>query len=366
MKKEQLRELRVDGEFFCPQCSEAVRLKVGDIVIPHFAHKKEASCSACFSEGESEQHLRGKQQLYEFFKGNRRDVILEPFVKLLRQRPDLLVTTSTGLIPIEFQCSTIQIRLIESRTAGYRSIGMEPLWILQSPAKFYALSQGVGVFHFSHFHECFFTQKSPEGHVFLTYNPQTEQFHYFSSLMHVSGKKYIGLHRVLPISKQSFPFARPKIPSNEELAQNTSQYLSMRTNFLESRILLNRKGINDPFLRNCYELRLLPVNLPLWIGIPTAFSESFREHDCEWQLLLIYFMKSKGIDLGDLSIKDITKFVTQFEDPIEGKIKACIAYRDYIISQGYCFKYLNSRIIISEDRIFKLVAERFLAMQYRN
>ena len=276
MEKEQLREWRQSTKFFCPQCDNPVQLKVGDIVIPHFAHEKEESCSALFSEGESQEHLEGKRQLYEFFREKVDDVALEPYFKLLSQRPDLLVTTRSNHVPIEFQCSTIPVHKIESRTRGYLSAGMKPIWIMHTPAQFSTLPQGVGVFDFSKFHESFFTYESPEGTVFLTYNPQSEQFHYFSSLIHIVGKRYVGIHRTLPISMQVFPFARPKTPSDEELRQYVTIYLSGRTNFLKSRVLLNRKGINDPFLRSCYDLRMLPMDLPLWIGLPVPFSNSFR------------------------------------------------------------------------------------------
>ena len=37
-----------------------VQLKVGDIVIPHFAHEKEELVQHSFSEGESQEHLRRK------------------------------------------------------------------------------------------------------------------------------------------------------------------------------------------------------------------------------------------------------------------------------------------------------------------
>ncbi len=205
-----------------------------------------------------------------FFKNMLKHVELEPFLKMLSQRPDILVTTQSESIPIEFQCSTIPVTDIESRSAGYRSIGMKPIWILHTPAKFSTFPVGVGIFHFSRFHESFFTHTSPEGYLFLTYNPQTEQFHYFTSLIHVAGKRYIGIHRTLPLSMQIFPFARPKTPS-EKIRRYVALYLSMRNQFLQSRVLLNRRGVNDPFLRMCYELRMLPTNLPQWIGLPVSF-----------------------------------------------------------------------------------------------
>lgn len=354
-----MREWRKTTAYFCLQCERPVRLKVGEIVIPHFAHEKEAACSATFSEGESQAHLEGKRQLYDFFRGQVDDVVLEPYFKLLSQRPDLLVTTGSFHIPIEFQCSTIPIEKMKSRTKGYLSAGMQPIWIMHTPVQFSTLPQGVGIFQFSKFHESFFTHTSPEGTIFLTYNPHSEQFHYFSSLIHIAGMRYVGLHRILPISIQVFPFALPISPSIKELRQYVAAYLESRSMFLKSRTLLNRRGINDPFLRSCYDLRIIPSELPLWIGLPVPFSNAFQEHACEWQMALFHFMKRKGVGVKELSKSFIRKFVYRRENASDEQVSACLAYRDLLISIGVeSPQKIGS---FGEEKIVQLFAERFLA-----
>lgn len=333
-------------------------------MIPHFAHKKDTSCSASFSEGETQEHLQGKQQLYLFLQKQKKHVELEPFLRMLSQRPDLLVTTSSDSMPIEFQCSTIPVADIESRSDGYRSIGMKPIWILHTPAKFTALQEGVGMFYLSRFHESFLTRAHPEDYTILTYNPQKERFHYFSSLVHVAGKRYIGIHRSLPLSKQVFPFARPKAPSKEDLKRYASIYLSMRNDFLQSRILLNRRGVNDPFLKMCYEMRIHPTNLPLWIGLPVAFSESFRVHDCEWQLGLIYFMRWRGIRLRDLTENQIRNYLSSIEGMSIGGLQACVAYRNLLIAEG--IEPFQNGFVIDDKIKFKVLSEGLLAKRYEN
>ena len=364
MGKHQLREWRKSTEFSCPQCSMPVHLKVGDIVIPHFAHQQEASCSTMFSEGESQEHLEGKRQLYEFFLTKVDDVALEPYFKLLEQRPDLLITTRSNQVPIEFQCSTIPLQLIESRTKGYLSAGMKPIWILHTPAQFSTLPQGVGVYNLSRFHESFFTYESPEGTVFLTYNPQTEKFHYFSSLIHIAGRQYVGIHRILPISMQTFPFARPKAPTAEELRLYVSVYLSSRMNFLKSSVLLNRRGINDPFLKNCYDLRILPIELPLWIGLPVPKSNAFRQHNCEWQMRLVHYMMRNGLSFPDLSNGLIRKFLSWQDGLTEDHVNACMSYRDMLLSMG--IQSPDRTASFDEEKIIPLFAERFLAKWKEN
>ena len=89
--------------------------------------------------------------------------------------------------------------------------------------------------------------------------------------------------------------------------------------------MLNRKGINDPFLRRCYELRMLPTELPIWIGLPVRFAKSFREHACEWQLAFIHYMKQQHIGFNQLTEREIRKFRTAIEDSSADQVKACLA-----------------------------------------
>jgi competence protein CoiA len=359
MRREQLREWRKSKLFFCPGCNETVHLKVGDIVIPHFAHKKDKSCSASFSEGESKEHLQGKHDLFNFFQTIGVEVKLEPYFNALAQRPDLLVTNETEQIPIEFQCSTIPIKQIKSRSAGYKKAGMTPIWILHTPRKIMALPQGVGIFQLSEFEKSFLTETFPKGIIFLTYNPQFERFHYFSSLLHVAGRQYIGLHRTLPISKQIFPFAKPKIPSDDELERYAMLFLTMRKNFLQNRILHNRRGVNDPFLRDCYELRILPSELPSWIGIPVSYINPFREHPCEWQLAFVHFLHRWKLDVHTISDDHLYNFVEKFEGPTDSQLKACINYRDFLLSLK--MKSIDNIGNFEEKQFIEILSHKFLA-----
>lgn len=359
MEREQLRKWRKTTIFYCTQCDVPVNLKVGDIVIPHFAHKKDASCSASFSEGESKEHLEGKQQLYEFFRRNSKEVKLEPYFKTLAQRPDLLVAVNSKYVPIEFQCSTIPVSQIELRTKGYMRAKMKPIWILHTPAKLKTLPQGVGILHLSRFQTHFISHTTSSGNILLTYNPQSEQFHYFSNMLHISGNKYIGIHRTLSVSKQVFPFARPKFPSANELSRYAWLYISIRKKFLNTIILLNKKGINNPFLRGCYELRMTPSELPLWIGVPLTISNPFRVHATEWQLELIYFMKKQGAQFDKLSEGTIRSFVRGLGDSSEKQVEACLKYKDYLLSIGITSTGKHAEF--DENDLVKAIALTFLA-----
>ncbi|QUW21675.1 hypothetical protein JSQ81_18120 [Sporosarcina sp. Marseille-Q4063] len=359
MKREHLREWRNSTLFYCPGCNDTVQLKVGDVVIPHFAHKKDKSCSASFSEGESKEHLLGKQDLYSFFKRTGVEVKLEPYFNALAQRPDLLVTIGTEQIPIEFQCSNIPIRLIKSRTAGYKKAGMAPIWILHTPKKIMALPQGVGIFQLSEFEKSFLTETPPKGIIFLTYNPQFKRFHYYSCLLHIAGRRYIGLHRTLPISKQIFPFATPKNPTDNELQSYATLFLSARKKFLRNRILHNRRGVNDPFLRGCYELRILPSELPLWIGIPVSYLNPFREHPCEWQLAFMHYLHKKHLTVQNISADSLYDFARKFVGSTDNQLKACIKYRDFLLSLN--IKSIDNIGNFEEEQFIEKLSHKFLA-----
>ncbi|MDS9470378.1 competence protein CoiA [Sporosarcina pasteurii] len=334
MKRNELRALRKREVFFCPQCNEKVLLKVGDIVIPHFAHQQDSVCRSMFSEGESTEHLLGKQQLYEFLQQIKHlDVRLEPYFKKLAQRPDVLVTTTSEVIPIEFQCSQIPLRQIAERTKGYMSAGMNPIWILRTPHKLQKLPQGITTYSLSQFEERFLTDTS-EGLVFLTYEPYTKKFHYLSSLLHVSGRQFIGKHRVLSLDKQCFPFVRPKPLTREEIQNYYTLHSSLRNKYLKSRIFYNRKGIHNAFLRMCYELKLIPSELPAWIGVPIAFKNIFTEHAAEWQLAFLHFVEMKNLNLRQVTLKHIHEFAHRYGKPEEDAVEACEQYLKFLFSIG--------------------------------
>ncbi len=356
MNLQYLRKWRRTTTFYCPQCAAIMQLKVGEIMIPHFSHFKSAACRSFFSEGETRVHLLGKRKLYSFFKKRVEMVELEPFITELSQRPDLLVTNKNRKIPIEFQCSRISNAIIKDRTKGYLSINMQPIWILHTPEKLRNLPEGVISFRGSRFYENFFTH-SASCFQFFTFDPLYEVFHYYSNLLHVSSNRYIGIHRTLPLSSQTFPFAQPKAPSTQDVTQYYKLYESIRNYYLKTRIYQNRKGINNRFLRSCYELEVRPEELPNWIGVPVRFNLAYRTNDCEWQLDLVHFMYNNHIQFKTLTNEHIKKYVSQSSEPNELKVKACMAYRDFLLLQ----EFYTFNTTIKKGAILQLISDRFLA-----
>lgn len=121
------------SDYHCPGCVQPVRLKRGAVVVPHFAHVHATDCDA-FSEGESTEHLRGKQQLATWFATSGYTVRLEAGLPDLHQRPDILVQRGTAQpLALEFQCSPLSVARLAARTQGYRQHGYQVLWLLGRP-----------------------------------------------------------------------------------------------------------------------------------------------------------------------------------------------------------------------------------------
>lgn len=359
MSKSLLKQLRQQFTFYCIQCQEKVILRVGDVNIPHFSHLQQTTCRDVFSEGESILHLEGKQVLWSFFQQQGLSVQLEPYIQQLAQRPDLLVSYQNDVFPIEFQCSTITSEAMRKRTAGYLSHGWNPIWLIRTFPKWRHLPQGVGVVQLSPFQQRFFSHRSLEGTMLLSFDPPSRTFHYFSHILPVTGRTFMVNHRKLPISYQTFPFALPKLLTSLEMTQYARLFQQHRQQFLQNRIRYNRKGIQDPFLQDCYELRLLPGQLPHWIGVPSESHEAFSCHPCEWQLSLLAYLRRQELSLEMFGSAPLGFFLQRFKGQREALIYAMKAYIELLQSTSY--------ETMEEGEWFEMmIARRFLAKRYEN
>lgn len=123
--KSELEQMRTE-KFYCPGCHQAVRLKNGPILSAHFAHISGDVCES-FSEGETEEHLKGKKIIAEWCERSSIPYELEAYLPKLKQRPDLLIDKR---LAIEFQCSPLSLERFKERTEGYLSNGYEVIWVL--------------------------------------------------------------------------------------------------------------------------------------------------------------------------------------------------------------------------------------------
>lgn len=355
--RDELKKLRQLEQFICPQCNGFLRLKVGAINIPHFAHYNDESCEQYFSEGETYEHLQGKLDLYHFFQAYPSlEIQLEPYLPKLKQRPDLLIRQKSRLMPIEFQVSRISRAQMEERTYGYEAHSLEPLWILHTPSKIIALTKGPAIYSLNSF-EYQFLIDLEQGYLF-TYNPKTKTFHYISNLMHIENNKYIVNHRTLSIANQQYPFATPKALSTEEVQQYLALFQQEREKYIQSVLFYNRKGINNVFLRSCYEMRIVPSLLPKWIGVPIAFDDGFAVHSCEWQMAFVHYLGDApfALQLGDQSLYE--QFLNQYYRVNTCALFAIETYHSFLVEIGY--DHHARTVQVTEQNKYSVILSEYL------
>lgn len=87
-------------------------------------------CEDKYSESETEEHLNGKRDLFEWIKKQKgvSKAVLEGWIPETKQRPDITFEYNGRKYVIEYQCSPIATEYIE-RHQLYKSAGINDIWI---------------------------------------------------------------------------------------------------------------------------------------------------------------------------------------------------------------------------------------------
>lgn len=128
--KEQLKKWANKDILLCPVCGKPYEYCHGKVRTPYFRHKDKVKCEDKYSEAETEEHLIGKCDLYEWIKKQDgiTDVILEGWIPETKQRPDIMFRYNGDLCVIEYQCSPISSEYYE-RHELYKASGIKDIWI---------------------------------------------------------------------------------------------------------------------------------------------------------------------------------------------------------------------------------------------
>ncbi|HWO98021.1 MAG TPA: competence protein CoiA family protein [Bacillus sp. (in: firmicutes)] len=283
--RQRLRQIRGKEKFYCPICKEEVKLKVGNKNTPHFAHCSKMVCEG-ETEGESEYHLLGKQQLFAALQKQYKTE-LEPYLFSIRQRPDLLVKTSEGQFPIEFQCAPLSDQRLCKRTRTYEKGGYRPVWILG--AKRYKRI-------FSYLHEL----SSFEWNFLRTDLPHSPFLLYYSSLE----QHLIQLQYIYPFSAKMV-FAAPKIiplqyvnishfyPKGKGRFSALFHVWNNKKKRWRLSYMVYRNKQYEGFLRMLYEGGIPASHFPAEAGIPHPFLYEIETPACIWQAYVLFDLFSK-------------------------------------------------------------------------
>lgn len=89
-----------------------------------------AECKDQYSEPETEEHLNGKRDLYEWIcqQENVKNAVLEGWIPETKQRPDIMFEYNNRKYVIEYQCSPIASEYLE-RHELYKTAGIHDIWI---------------------------------------------------------------------------------------------------------------------------------------------------------------------------------------------------------------------------------------------
>ena len=360
--REQLLKLRKQRKFLCPQCKSMLQLKVGKIKTPHFAHMPDAICHNLFSEGESETHLLGKLALYDFLKKTNKDVILEPYLTSLSQRPDLFVKDQNRSYAIEFQCSAIDNDLFIKRSLGYIENGIQPVWVLNTPVKYCEGMSRITVVSLTKFEQQFMIIDD-NNHYLLTFHPQTKTFYYFAHLIHFKNNQFISEIQRLPIQYQAFPFLKPKRASYSQFLSMLKLYKKRTQTYVENKIYTSSKGVNDILLRSIYELRLNRYAMPIFIGVPTIYAMYMEMAAVEWQTALFYYGQIYQKNVLQLTIYDVEHFIKWLNlVPSNEKIKSVNNYIQLL--KELDITNINGKIL--EQIVFEKLYNQLVAISSEN
>ena len=143
--RDQLKTWAKKRILICPACEKPYEYCHGKIKIPYFRHMDKMECEDRYSEPETDEHLTGKKDLYEWLKNQPRvtDCELEGWIPGTKQRPDIMFKYNGQQCVLEYQCSPIASEYYE-RHELYQSAGIQDIWVCGTKKYFQYYHKGSG------------------------------------------------------------------------------------------------------------------------------------------------------------------------------------------------------------------------------
>lgn len=275
LSKEKLRRIREDQEFQCPECKEKVLMKIGSRRMEHFSHQKGSLCVESY-ERESEYHLAGKLQLFQWLENQKLCPELEPFYSSIRQRPDIGVIYDNRNFALEFQCSTIPLELMLKRTKQYQLRKMTPIWIMGGKN---IKRKGEKKVSLSNFDYLFLT-KSPSGQWLLpAYCSTLKKIILLRNITPLSSRNAFTQFSMIPLQQIEFEHLLEPFPISN--AFNSTDW---KKEIRAQKTNMHLQGYHqNEFLREMYYSSLNCALLPSFIGLPVPNAPVIETAPLIWQ-----------------------------------------------------------------------------------
>lgn len=133
--KREWKKAQYNNELICEDCGNPVELRVGDVKIPHFAHRRGFLDRDCYYETtkESEEHRKAKSLLYSYFKEKYPEASIQTSKKQPNgRRSDIYIEQGNFKLAVEFQRLGLRISDWDIRHEEYEKSGISDLWLLSS------------------------------------------------------------------------------------------------------------------------------------------------------------------------------------------------------------------------------------------
>jgi competence protein CoiA len=277
----KLKAIRKNETFYCPACHQAVQLKIGQKKVSHFSHYKDSSCTVHF-ESESETHLNGKRQLFDWLKEQYMDTKLEPYIKSISQRPDILVEDHSREYAIEFQCSRLSDNCFQKRTLSYLKNNISPIWIINHE---FLKCVGNQQFEMSPFLWQFLTKRNNHPPLIFFYSPLQHSFLLLSSIIPFSSTLTFGHVDEMKLVDITFRELLHDQP-NFHTTQIKNLWLQQKKRYRRQFSIYPQRNQRS-LLNALYQNRIAPSLIPPETGLPCKSMFWIHTHSCVWQLWII-------------------------------------------------------------------------------
>ena len=270
------RQASRSERYYCPICKEQLILRCGIKVTPHFAHPS-GQIHLKHKGGETEQHLKMKQGLFEILTQYYENVRLEPYLSSIRQIPDITINQRWA---IEIQLSPIDVETMQLRTAGLRGIGYKVVWVTEIPKR------NKGTYYFSQRHQA-------------SIIPQTRSLYCIDAITFAPYK----ISQLTPLASKTFRGEISQIPLEQwldDMIDAPTSFVPIRKlsqNYIEKFIsnCRRKKSVLEPHLSLIYQLQLSDAQVYKLTGFIFPEQLYFLTHPIHWQLIVLKSLKSGTI-----------------------------------------------------------------------
>ena len=252
-------------------------MKIGSQRMEHFAHRVGRACLESY-ERESQYHLTGKFQLYEWLESQGLQPLLEPYYENIKQRPDISVHFAQREHAIEYQCSAIPPELIVKRTTSFLKGKMGCIWVIGGKN---IKRKGEKKVSLSNFHYLFL-HKSPLGIWYIpSYCPTTKMFIFLMNIVPTTTKNALTHFFFLPFQRCTFkqllnPHRSTLFKAGDWRKEIDAQKLSIQMN----------SRYQYEFINELYANGVNISLLPSFVGLPVSDAPIIETSPLIWQSYL--------------------------------------------------------------------------------